>query len=97
MDLWSYILLICTYLNTSINNLSNPFLSPPVQVAGWAPMHCFISVCDKKLLDNNLLAVRARLRTSIMVNSLIAYDNGADRITERVIGPTVWAGEAVME
>ena len=29
-----------------------------------------------------LLALRARLRPSIKVNSLIAYDNGADKITK---------------
>ena len=32
-----------------------------------------------------ILVFRTGLRASIKVNSLIAYDNGADRITERVI------------
>ena len=37
------------------------------------------------ILGNIELALRARLRPSIKANCLIAYDNGADRITERFI------------
>ncbi len=48
-------------------------------------------------LRNETLTLHTRLRAFIKVNSLIAYDNGADRITDRVIEPMVWAGEAVTD
>ena len=46
------------------NTLHLHFLSPPVQLARWAVMHHFLSVCTPSGLDQNLLENNLYLRKS---------------------------------